>query len=159
MMYESMLLFGIVFVSALIFSTLLQQRNALYLRHGQQAWLFLVVTAYFVWCWSHGGQTLAMKTWKLQLKNKDGSALNMPRALLRTLLAWCWFLPGLALAWVLGAHTWMLIWIPIANFVLWSLTIYLDPQRQFLHDRIAGTKITDMDVIAPRKGGKRRWYD
>ena len=34
------------------------------------------MTAYFVWCWSHGGQTLAMKTWRLQLVNKDGSALS-----------------------------------------------------------------------------------
>ena len=159
MMYEAMLLFGIVFIFGLLFSTLLQQRHALYLRHTQQAWLFLVVTVYFVWFWSHGGQTLAMKTWRLQIKNKDGSAVKAPRALMRTLLAWGWFLPGLALAWALGAHTWMLIWIPVANVVLWSLTIYLDPQRQFLHDRIAGTKIVNIAAIAAPKDRKRRWYD
>ena len=157
MMYEAMLLFGILFISGWIFSTLLQQRHALYLRHAQQAWLFIVMTAYFVWCWSHGGQTLAMKTWRLQLVNKDGSALSAKRALIRCLLAWLWFLPGLALAWALGARTWMLVFIPAANVVLWSLTIYLDPQRQFLHDRAAGTRLADMaEIVKP--AGKRRWY-
>ncbi|PUA16884.1 hypothetical protein C7W93_21885 [Glaciimonas sp. PCH181] len=157
MMYEAMLLFGILFVSGLIFSMLLQQRNALYLRHGQQAWLFLVLTAYFVWCWSHGGQTLAMKTWRLQLVNKDDSAITVKNALIRYLLAWLWFLPGLVVAWALGAHTWMLAIIPVVNFVLWSMTIYLDPQRQFLHDRLAGTKLINMAEIA-KPEGKRRWY-
>ncbi|QRX84999.1 RDD family protein [Glaciimonas sp. PAMC28666] len=157
MMYEAMLLFGILFIAGLLFSTLLQQRNALYLRHGQQIWLFVVLTAYFVWCWSHGGQTLAMKTWRLQLVNKDGSALNAKDAFMRYLLAWLWFLPGLALAWAFGAHTWMLAIIPILNFVVWSLTIYLDPKRQFLHDRLAGTKLIDMQK-SMKPPGKRRWY-
>ncbi|WP_092396328.1 RDD family protein [Collimonas sp. OK412] len=156
-MYESMLLFGILFISGWIFSTLLQQRHALYLRHAQQAWLFLVLTLYFVWCWSHGGQTLAMKTWRIQLVNRDGSAVKAGRAAIRFLLSWCWFLPGLALAWALGAHTWMLVWIPAANFLLWAMTVYLDPQRQFLHDRIAGTKLVNMAEIAKRPG-KHKWY-
>jgi uncharacterized RDD family membrane protein YckC len=156
-MYESMLLFGILFISGWIFSTLLQQRNALYLRHGQQAWLFLVLTVYFVWCWSHGGQTLAMKTWRIRLVNRDGSAVKAGRAGLRFLLSWCWFLPGLALAWALGAHTWMLIWVPAANFALWAMTIYLDPEHQFLHDRIAGTKLVNMaEIVTP--ASKHKWY-
>ncbi|AIY42669.1 putative transmembrane protein [Collimonas arenae] len=156
-MYESMLLFGILFISGWIFSTLLQQRSALYLRHAQQAWLFLVLTAYFVWCWSHGGQTLAMKTWRIRLVNRDGSTVKAGRAVLRFLLSWCWFLPGLALAWALGAHAWMLVWVPMANFILWSMTIYLDPQRQFLHDRIAGTKLVNMaEITTP--AGKHKWY-
>ncbi|WP_061534043.1 RDD family protein [Collimonas arenae] len=156
-LYESMLLFGILFISGWIFSTLLQQRNALYLRHAQQVWLFIVLTLYFVWCWSHGGQTLAMKTWRIQLVNRDGSPVNAVRATVRFLLSWCWFLPGLALAWALDAHTWMLILIPAANFILWAFAIYLDPQRQFLHDRIAGTKLVDMAEIA-KPVGKRKWY-
>jgi hypothetical protein len=38
----------------------------------------------------------------------------------------------------------MLLWIPAANMLLWTLTIYFDPHRQFLHDRIAGTRIIDV---------------
>ncbi len=141
MLYESMLLFGVLFVSALLFSTLLQQRNALHLRHYLQEWLFLVVAVYFVGFWTHGGQTLAMKTWHLKLESRDGGKVGLARGLARFLLTWLWIIPGLALAWEFGARHWMLTLFPIANVLLWALTIYLDPHRQFLHDRLAGTRI------------------
>lgn len=151
MVYESMLLFGVLFISAWLFSTLLQQRHALYLRHALESWLFIILGLYFVWFWNHGGQTLAMKTWRIRLVNADGSRINVMRALARFLLSWLWFIPGLALAWVLGAKGWMLIWIPTLNVVIWAALVYLDPQRQFLHDRLAGTRIVDLN---PRKKDK-----
>jgi uncharacterized RDD family membrane protein YckC len=144
MLYESMLLFAVVFISGWLFSTLLQQRHALYLRNGLQDWLFLVVGVYFVWFWTHSGQTLAMKTWRIRLVTSDGQAVTTKRAIGRYLLAWMWILPGLALAWTLGAKNWMLILIPAANVLLWALTVYLDPRRQFLHDRIAGTRVVSV---------------
>ncbi|WP_414086188.1 RDD family protein [Herbaspirillum lusitanum] len=145
MVYESMLLFGVVFISTWIFSTVLEQRHALYLRHALESWLFVILGLYFIWFWSHGGQTLAMKTWRIRLAGKDGAPVKAWRALLRFLLSWLWFLPGLALAWALGAKGWMLIWIPAVNVVVWAALIYTDPQRQFLHDRLAGTRIVDLN--------------
>jgi uncharacterized RDD family membrane protein YckC len=145
-LYESMLLFGVVAISGGLFSVTLEQRHALYLRHILQGWLFLVVTLYFVWFWTHGGQTLAMKTWRIRLVTSDGRSLGAARAVGRYFLAWLWILPGLALAWALGARTWMLALIPVANMLLWALTIYLDPERQFLHDRIAGTRLVTVDA-------------
>ena len=149
MLYESMLLFGVLFISGLLFSTLLQQRNALYLRHLLQDWLFLVLALYFIGFWIYGGQTLAMKTWHIRLVTRDGRKVRTVRAIGRFLLAWLWVLPGLALAWTLGARQWMLALIPAANFVLWMLTIYLDPNRQFLHDRLAGTRL--VNTLAARQ--------
>jgi hypothetical protein len=35
----------------------------------------------------------------------------------------------------------MLLLLPMLNAVLWALTNRLDPDRQFLHDRIAGTRL------------------
>jgi uncharacterized RDD family membrane protein YckC len=78
-----------------------------------------VFGAYFVWYWSHGGQTLAMQTWKLQLQMADGSKPPLSRLLLRYALAW----PSLLLC---GAG------------LLWAV---FDPDRQFVHDRLAGTRI------------------
>lgn len=150
MLYEAMLLFGVMFISNWLFSTLLEQRHALYLRHALQAWLFLTVTVYFVWFWTHGGQTLAMKTWRIRVLTSKGEELTTSRAILRYLLAWLWILPGLALAWALGAKGWMMIWIPALNLMLWTVTVYLDPQRQFLHDRIAGTRIVDAAEPTPK---------
>jgi uncharacterized RDD family membrane protein YckC len=141
MVYEAMLLFGVLFISGWLFSTLLQQRHALYLRSILQDWLFLVLGTYFVWFWTHSGQTLAMKTWRIRLVSKDGHEVGTKRAIGRFLLAWLWIIPGLSLAWVLGVNNWLMILLPAINVMLWSLTIYLDPQRQFLHDRIVGTRI------------------
>ncbi|MGZ3239004.1 MAG: RDD family protein [Burkholderiaceae bacterium] len=146
MLYEAMLLFGVLFISAWLFSTLLQQRNALYLRHALQYWLFLVVGVYFVWFWTHSGQTLAMKTWRIRLVTKNGEPVKIGRAIARYVLAWLWFAPGLALAAFLGAKTWLLIWIPAANMFLWAAAIYIDPNRQFLHDRFAGTRLTTVTI-------------
>lgn len=150
MVYEAMLLSGVLFIAGWLFSTLLQQRHVLYLRIAFQGWLFLVTGVYFIWFWSHGGQTLAMKTWRIRLVTMDGQAVRTKRAIGRYLLAWLWIVPGLALAWALGAKNWMLILIPAANVVVWSLTIYLHPQRQFLHDRLAGTRLLSVERAPPK---------
>lgn len=141
MLYEAMLVFALLFAAALTFSTLMDQRHALYLRGGLQGGLFFVLGIYFIWFWTHGGQTLAMKTWRLRLVDLNGKRVTAWRAVARYLLAWLWFLPGLALAWLLGAKTSMLILVPTANMAIWALAIYLDPHRQFLHDRLAGTRL------------------
>lgn len=136
-----MLLFGVVAVTGALFSVLFQQRHALYLRHMLQLWLLLVITTYFIWFWTHSGQTLAMKTWRIRLETVEGKQVELKRAFIRYLLAWLWILPGLALAWAVDAKNWELAFIPATNVLLWALMIYIDPQRQFLHDRLAGTRI------------------
>lgn len=150
MVYEGMLLFGVLFIAVWLFSTLLQQRHALYLRNALQEWLFVVLGVYFAWFWSHGGQTLAMKTWHIRLVKANGQPLTFWCAAFRYLLAWLWFLPGLALAWALGAKAWMLVAIPAANVALWAFAVYLDPHRQFLHDRLAGTRLVATADKLPR---------
>jgi len=141
MVYESMLLFGVIFVTGFLFSFLFGQKHALYLRHFMQGWLLFVLCVYFVWFWTHGGQTLAMKTWRVRLVAADGGPVRFGRALYRFLLCWLWILPGLALAWLFGATAWMMVWIPALNMLLWALAARLDPQRQFPHDRLAGTRL------------------
>lgn len=155
MLYEAMLMFGVLFISGWLFSTLLEQRHALYLRNVLQDCLFLVTGLYFVWFWTHRGQTLAMKTWRIRLVTCDGKEVTTRRAIGRYLLAWLWIVPGLAAAWALGAKNWMLVLIPAANVLLWALTIYLDPQRQFLHDRLAGTRIVSVPAT-PEKARRAK---
>lgn len=141
MLYEAMLVFAILFAAVLLFSITMEQRHALYMRSALQDWLFLVLGVYFIWFWIHSGQTLAMKTWKIRLVDTNGKPVRFLRAAIRYILAWLWLLPGLTLAWLLGAQTWMLVLIPLANMAIWALAIFLDPQRQFLHDRLAGTRL------------------
>ena len=155
MLYEAMLLFGVLFMAGLAFSTLLEQRHALYLRSALQDWLFVVLGMYFVWFWSHGGQTLAMKTWRIRVVRQDGSRLLLWRALMRYFLSGLWFVPGLAAAWVIKAQGPMLVLIPAANLLLWAALVYLDPQRQFVHDRLVGTRLIRAAPAAAKSSKKR----
>src|SRR6201995_5292937 len=97
MVYEAVLLFGVVFLAGYLFSTLTQQRNGLTHHNWLAAWGGLVVGGYFVWFWAHGGPTLPMKTWRLRVVGaRDSGRLSVLRAVLRYVLAWLWFLPPLA---------------------------------------------------------------
>ncbi|WP_460840399.1 RDD family protein [Noviherbaspirillum agri] len=153
MLYEAMLMFGVLFISGLLFAALLEQRHALYLRSILQVLLFLLMGMYFIWFWTHGGQTLAMKTWRIRLETPTGGKVTAKQALVRYALSWLWIVPGLAIAWLIGAKNWPSVLIPAANILLWGLGVYLDPQRQFLHDRLAGTRI--IGVPEEKKGTKQ----
>ncbi|MCP3711588.1 RDD family protein [Paraburkholderia sp. CNPSo 3274] len=139
--YESVLLFGVVFAAGLAFSLVLQQRNG-YTHHNAMAvWIIFVAGAYFVGFWHKGGQTLPMKTWRLRVVGPDGKPPTIARGTLRYLAAWLWFLPPLVLHPLLNLsvpHTLALVafW-----FVIWAASARLSHDRQFLHDRIAGTRI------------------
>ncbi|WP_323072685.1 RDD family protein [Mycetohabitans endofungorum] len=143
--YESVILFGVVFIAGYLFSALTQQRNGLTHHNLLAGWITLVVGAYFVWFWTHGGQTLPMKTWRLRLVDHALAPVSVGRAMLRYVLAWLWFLPPLALHSMLGGSVPHTLLALSAWITLWASTQWLNPDRQWLHDRLAGTRI----VAAP----------
>ncbi len=120
-LYESLLLVGVGAVLVLLPHVILGMATD----RTAHPWLLQVhlvgvLAAYFVWFWRHGGQTLAMKTWKIRLVDaRSAETVSLPQALLRFALCW----PSLLLC---GAG---LIWA------------FFDRDRQFLHDRLAGTRL------------------
>ncbi len=142
LVYEGVLLFGVVFVAGYLFGTLTQQRNSLTHHNVLTIWVALVVGAYFVWCWTRGGQTLPMKTWRLRLVDaQTGRPPKPARAFARYLAAWFWFLPPLALHPLLHLPVPATLAAEAAWFALWAAAARLDSARQFPHDRLAGTRI------------------
>ncbi len=119
MLYESLVVSAIMFFAGLTFYGAAAGRLSEGTRHAFQLYLFLVLGIYFVGCWSRGGRTLPMQTWKLRLVRGENLPVGAGRALLRYALAW----PSLLL---------------FGGGILWAL---LDRDRQFLHDRLAGTRI------------------
>lgn len=143
MMYEAVLLFGVVFLANCLMDTLAQPHNALALRPARQAWLFLAIGAYFVLCWRRRGQTLPMKTWNIRLIDRNGGTPSTPRLILRYVLVWPQVLTGAAVVWAAANVTgWpsMALFIVAAPFTIfiWS---WFDPDGQFLHDRILDTRL------------------
>jgi len=139
-LYEGLLLFGVVFVFGYLFGTLSQTKNAMDNRHALQAFLFVIFGIYFVWFWAQG-QTLAMKTWHIEIFDKHDRRLTQSRALLRYILSWLWFLPPLGVAWRFELNGPESIVIVVGWILIWGILSRFHPQRQFLHDAMAGTRL------------------
>ena len=139
-LYDGVLLFGVVFIAGYLFSTLSQTRNALDNRHLLQAFLFVVFGIYFVWLWSKG-QTLAMKTWHIRIVDTAGQRLTQPRALLRYVLSWLWFLPPLMVTLPFALPALEVAVLTLGWILVWALLSRFHPQRQFWHDAWAGTRL------------------
>jgi len=140
--YEGVLLFGVLMIAGLAYGLATQQRHALVGQHGLQAFLFVVLGMYFTWFWTHGGQTVAMKTWHVRLLTQAGGPVGTGRAWLRYLLCWLWFMPALLFAALAGLHSGAQIGAALVVGVLvYALLARLHPQRQFLHDLISRTRL------------------
>ena len=139
-LYEGILLFGVVFIADYLFSALSQTRHALENRHPQQIFLFLVLGIYFVWFWARG-QTLAMKTWHIRVVDRSGNRLTQKKALLRYVLSWMWFLPPLALVWLLELDARFSLLAVLTWVLAWAGCARLHRDRQFPHDVLAGTRL------------------
>lgn len=120
LLYEALTVCAVIILGLIVPHTLLSAfteaapGGRLLLAH-----LFLMLMLYFAWQWLNGGQTLAMKTWKVRLRSADGHPLRPAQTLLRYGMAW----PGTLL---FGAG------------FIWAL---VDHDGQYLHDRIAGTRL------------------
>jgi uncharacterized RDD family membrane protein YckC len=119
MVYEAVLLFAVGFFAAWLFFFASGGRDATAgaARHLLQVFIGLVFAAYFLWSWLRGGQTLAMKAWRIRLVE-----VTPLKALIRLVLA--------------------MLLVPTLISIVWSL---FDRDRQFLHDRLAGTRLTSAD--------------
>lgn len=143
-LYEGVVLFGVVMTVGFAYSIATQQTHGLHGRSGMQVAVFLSLAAYFIWFWTHGGQTLAMRSWQLRLVTTAGSAITLKQALLRFVLSWVWFLPSLILGWVAGWHeTKMIYGIMVVWIGIYALFSKLHPQKQFWHDGLCGTRLID----------------
>lgn len=142
MFYEGVLLFGLLMIGGLIFSIVTGQTHALRGQLRMQVFLFVLLGTYFVYCWTHGGQTLAMKTWSIRLVSASGEPVGLFRATARYLLAWLWFIPALATAWAIGWNNSSQLYGLVAmGAAIYSVISFVLPGRQFLHDWLCGTRL------------------
>jgi uncharacterized RDD family membrane protein YckC len=115
MVYEAVLLFAVAFFAAWLFFFASGGRDATagWPRYALQLFIGAVFAAYFLWSWLRGGQTLAMKAWHIRVVD-----ITPRKALLRFALA--------------------ALLLPLS--IVWAL---FDRNRQFLHDRLAGTRLVN----------------
>jgi uncharacterized RDD family membrane protein YckC len=155
--YDALLLLAIWMV-ALLAALFAQQLFGLARNdHADALLLFLAGLGFFGWSWTHGGQTLGMRAWRLQLRRDDGAAVRWPVAAARyALMLMIWLaglillvLPQLPEAW--GAkmpHRPQVLEACAAVTLLALLLPLLDSRRRGLHDRLTSTEV----LLLPRGG-------
>lgn len=120
-LYDGLTLAALWLLASAVFTSLYGVAEQAVPRLLLQAFSLLVIAGYFLWCWTHGGQTLAMRAWRIRVVHANGVPLTLLGAVLRFLLAGAGLLAG-------GISLW------------WAL---LDRDGQFLHDRLAKTRLID----------------
>lgn len=132
LLYDSLLLLALWFTTAAVLlaasgGRLSQPDRPSWLLIGEQASLLVVTFLFWAGFWTHGGQTLGMRAWRLKLVGMDGGTISWPQATRRCLAAL----------------------LSLAPFGLGYLWILVDPQRRAWHDRLSGTRV----VVLPRNRG------
>ncbi len=77
---------------------------------------------FFGWFWVHGGQTLGMKTWKIQLTTIDNENISWKQAAIRFLVA-------------------IVSWLIASMGFIWSL---FDKKKRTWHDILSATKLIQL---------------
>jgi uncharacterized RDD family membrane protein YckC len=119
LVYELLLLTAVILLAAGVATALVHSTGVVHPRGLTQLAVTSACFGYFTWQWHGRGQTLPMKTWKISLETTEGDRVSVARALLRAVLS----IPGYGL---------------FGITVLWAL---VDRENQFLHDRLAGTRL------------------
>ena len=133
LVYEALLLTALAIVASFPVAPLLQVLPQPWSRLLYQVFLLGLVGVYLVWFWRRGGQTLAMKTWRVRLVSKAGGTIGLGQA---------WLRYGLAVLGLAG----------LGIGFLWALW---DRDRQFLHDMLVGTRLVHSPAFDPPEGEAR----
>jgi uncharacterized RDD family membrane protein YckC len=124
--YDSLLLSAVLFAATAVLlpfthGEAIHSGNYVYLLY-LLGWSYL----YFGWQWTHGGQTLGMRAWKIKLVMVGNDAVTWPVATRRFLLA-------------------MLSWLPAGAGLLWSL---IDKETLAFHDRYSNSRLIKLSGLS-----------
>ena len=150
--YEAMLLFGLALIPGVVgalFFAQTGQRHPLQSDIALRVYALILYGVYFVWFWSTRGQTLAMQTWKIRVVTVAGHRLSQGRALARY-GACClvWFAPATLISALFHWPPARSLAITAAGVAGYALLALLEPNHQFWHDRLCGTRLVDVPPAA-----------
>jgi uncharacterized RDD family membrane protein YckC len=153
--YDALLLLAVWMVALLAALFLRQALGLVRNDHVDALLLFLAGLGFFGWSWTHGGQTLGMRAWRLQVRRDDGAELRWPVAAARytlMLIAWLALLflllvPALPAAVAAKVPHRLEVLEACAAITLAALLLPLvDARRRSLHDRLTSTEV----LLLPR---------
>lgn len=99
--YDCFLLLAVLFLAAAVL-LLFNAGHAVTIKIITLPYYLLVSFIFYGWFWTHKGQTIGLKAWKLRLQTLEGQPLTWKHALIRFLAALLsWGLLGLGFLWLL----------------------------------------------------------
>lgn len=129
-LYDGLLIGGSIAIVGGILSTLLAHLLGLpYLIPGSVAARLMTVVyfamafGFFGWFWTHGGQTLGMRAWKIRVVTFNYQPINWQQAFFR---------------YVAAVMSWLCLGVGF-------LAAWLDPERLTWHDRFSRTRLIRVD--------------
>lgn len=101
-LYDSLLLIGVLFIAVALvlgLAVAIQGSDSVQLHSPLRGhplfsmYLLLVCFFFYAGFWRHGGQTLGMRAWRLQIQRADGQTVSWRQALVRFLVSGLWLAP------------------------------------------------------------------
>lgn len=152
LLYEMLLVGAVTAIAALVSGIAAVFLNPLSTHLSSLTTCIIVLSAWWIYFranWHGKGQTLAMQTWKIGLCSQNGTLPPLHQLRLRFIWACIFivFIPLLAYAGLRnllhippqGAFGAALIWLILP----WGFALF-HPDRQFLYDFLAGTRLVDL---------------
>ena len=121
-LYDSILLAAVLFFASLLATPLLGDHPSAGMLLAFRLYLVLIMFAFFAWFWSHGGQTLGMRAWRIRLHNRMPGPISLWQLMLRFIVA---------------TSSWLFFGIGF----LWSL---FDKDKLTWHDRFSMTELVEL---------------
>jgi len=133
--YDLILLTAIFFVTGIVMSTLttfiVNNGNAITEEHSFYIMnqviilcaLFISSLIFYGWFWTHGGQTLGMKTWRIKLVSENSDTISWKQANIRFFCA-------------------ILSWSIFGIGFFWSL---IDSKNRCWHDILSSTRLIQLE--------------
>lgn len=118
-LYDSMLVFALLFVSTLAFLLIpaeIRDTDPV-IQIAKMTWYVAICYMYFGWFWQRSGQTPGMRAWRTYLTDCTGHLASRSATMKRFLAA-------------------MLSWLLVGLGYLWMI---VDKDKRSLHDRLSGT--------------------
>ncbi len=99
-LYDTLILLTLLILISFIISILfnISPKHPLFFIY--QTCIYSISFLFYGWFWTHGGQTLGMKTWKFKITAIDGSRVNWTKAIVRFIVAIIsWLFLGIGYIW------------------------------------------------------------
>jgi len=118
-LYDSLLLLAVLFFATALLLPLNRGEAFTPDQLYYPLYLLLVSFVFYGWFWTHGGQTLGLRAWKIAILSEDGQPVSWRQAGLRFVCALLsWGCLGLGFFWIL-----------------------IDKDRKAWHDRLSKTAV------------------